>query len=702
MQVCLISPPTVTDFEDPAVAEDEAIRLIEEHAPVGILSLAAVLEEQGTISEIVDLNRLYYRYLRSEEYHQPDIDFCKFVVGGFESLSFDIFGFSTICSSYPLTLRIAREIKRTHPNATIILGGPQATVVDVHTLTAFPFIDLIVRGEAEETLPLLLDAISSRNTYEAIPGITFRRGTDIVRNINAAVIDDLDRLPMPAFHLYPELKECHYVPLELGRGCPFACSFCSTNDFFRRNFRVKSPQRLIEQMRMIKETYGIATFDLIHDMFTVDRKKVAAFCEALLEAGEKFSWNCSARTDCVDDELIALMAKAGCRGIFFGIETGSSRMQKIVNKGLDLSDAMLRIKCNNKHRIKTAVSLITGFPEETKEDLRDTVSFLIDSLRFDYAQPQFHLLAPLAETPIHAQYRDKLIFDDIISDMSYQGWRQDPADRAMINSYPEIFPNFYAVPTPWLDRQFLKELRDFVLNGMQKLRWLFVGLHQHSGDLLKVFEDWREWRLQRPESGSDSDTDLSQYYSGIEFPKDLLEFVRSRYLSEPKKGDFALLALLDYESAFAAVVKGSSSAPDGSDADSTQSPKSLGLETIPSLAKDVSVARLDADYKKIIRCLKRKGRLDRVPEHPVILVTRGSVEVRGEVLQLSRLSAQLLRLCDGTRTVKEIAELFSSLGEDVDGIPADKACKFGLEMLRLQRLITVSPEPAAANAISTS
>ena len=152
MQICLISPPTVTDFEDPAVAEDEAIRLIEEHAPVGILSLAAVLEEKGTSPHIVDLNRLYYQYLRSEEYEQQEIDFCQFVTRGFESLSFDIFGFSTICSSYPLTLRIAKEVKRTHPNATIILGGPQATVVDVHTLKAFPFIDFIVRGEAEEWL----------------------------------------------------------------------------------------------------------------------------------------------------------------------------------------------------------------------------------------------------------------------------------------------------------------------------------------------------------------------------------------------------------------------------------------------------------------------------------------------------------------------------------------------------------------------
>jgi len=117
------------------------------------------------------------------------------------------------------------------------------------------------------------------------------------------------------------------------------------------------------------------------------------------------------------------------------------------------------------------------------EDVRDTVGFLIDSLRYDYASPQLHILAPLAETPLHSEYREKLFFDDIFSDMSHQGWRQDPIDRAMINDHPEIFPNFYALPTPNLDRQYLKELRDFILKGMGWFRWLLVALHHDSGDI---------------------------------------------------------------------------------------------------------------------------------------------------------------------------------------------------------------------------
>jgi radical SAM superfamily enzyme YgiQ (UPF0313 family) len=187
-------------------------------------------------------------------------------------------------------------------------------------MRAFPFIDIVVRGEAEQTLPELVDTLAGHGSCAGIPGLTFRQNGEqdgrIVRNPDGSVILDLDSLPFPAFHLFPDVRFCRHFPLELGRGCPFACTFCSTNDFFRRRFRLKSPAHMIAEMRRVKQTYGINSFELVHDMFTVDRKRVVEFCEALLQSEEKFHWGCSARTDCVDEELISLMAQAGCRGIF--------------------------------------------------------------------------------------------------------------------------------------------------------------------------------------------------------------------------------------------------------------------------------------------------------------------------------------------------------------------------------------------------
>jgi radical SAM superfamily enzyme YgiQ (UPF0313 family) len=686
MKVCLISAPTTNDFDDPEIAESDAIRTIAEHAPLGVLSLAAVLEQRGLQPEVVDLNRLYYDWLRSEDHGSGKKDFCGYVAAYFEASSFDFFGFSTICSSYPVTLRIAREVKYSHPNAFIALGGPQASVVDVQTMKNFPFIDCIVRGEAENTLPQLLDALSGDGPASVIAGITYRHGQELVRKPNATVVEDLDCLPFPAFHLYPYTRACEYIPLELGRGCPFACTFCSTNDFFRRRFRLKSPSHIIGEMKRIKDTYGISSFDLVHDMFTVDRKKVVAFCEGILDSGEEFYWGCSARTDCIDDELIALMAKTGCRGIFFGIETGSARLQKIIKKGLDLPEAAARIKFNDRCKIRTAVSLITGFPEETVDDLSDTINFFLDSLRYDYAEPQFCLLAPLAETPVQAEHRDSLIFDDIISDMSFQGWQQDPVDREMIAAYPDIFPNFYSVPTPHLDRQFLKELREFVLNGMTMFRWLLVGIYQDSGDFLEVFTHWRAWREKSrgPYPGGNP----TMYYAGPSFHEDFLEFVRSDYLTSRAKAVVALSVLTDYESAF----NGQESCAGGEEHDGEPGEDFGGLigpDVTPVRARGVRITRLNADYGKIVLSLRRKGRLDRVRKSNVTLVTRETAEKRVEVLQLSPLSAELLFLCDDKRTVREVADEFS-LGERlVNGVPAEKACILGLELLRRQGLLVI-------------
>ena len=123
---------------------------------------------------------------------------------------------------------------------------------------------------------------------------------------------------------------------------------------------------------------------------------------------DAFIWGCSARTDCVDEELIELMSKAGCRGIFFGIETGSRRMQKIIDKGLELNDSAERVRSCDKFKINTAVSLMAGFPDETMDDLRDTAAFFVDSLRYDHADPQLSILAPLAGTPISTQHKDAL------------------------------------------------------------------------------------------------------------------------------------------------------------------------------------------------------------------------------------------------------------------------------------------------------
>jgi radical SAM superfamily enzyme YgiQ (UPF0313 family) len=660
--------------------------------------------------EVVDLNRVYYSWLQDPD--RDKTDFCHFAGDYFAGRDFDFFGFSTVCSSYPLTLRIAAEVKRAHPNSVIVLGGPQASVVDVSTMRAFPWIDLVVRGEAEHTLPELVDALAGDRSLAALPGITFRRNEagEIVRNPNAPLVADLDALPFPAFHLFPDVRFCRHFPLELGRGCPFACTFCSTNDFFRRNFRLKSPAHMIAEMRRVRQTYGVNSFELVHDMFTVDRKRVVAFCEALLESKEEFIWGCSARTDCVDEELIALMASAGCRGIFFGIETGSARMQKIIDKGLELNDSADRVRSCDKFKINTAVSLMAGFPDETMNDLRETAAFFVDSLRYDHADPQLSILAPLAGTPISTQHKDALVLNDDVADMSYRGWRQEIEDHAMIAGHPEIFSSFYSAPLPHLDREFLKELRDFLLNGMRAFRRLLLGLHQDSGNVVDVFQQWQEWRAGNGVHFSGGDR--TAYYALSNFPPDFVRFVRQDYIPTRSKAPLAMTALVEYE---AALLARDPESPEAQAASGDQRPAIDGEAGVPhapaekapmdqAVAKDdellspesrlrllpgVNVIQLPADYQEIVRRLRQRTTLHDLPGKPVKLAIRRTA-AEPEVRQLTPLSSELLELCASGMTVQEMRGEFLLRGIELSGIPADKLCLAGIEILRQQRIIALA------------
>jgi len=678
MKVCLISAPTANQFSNGLVGETDAARIMGELAPVGILSLAAVLEANGLEPEVVDLNRIYYEWRRHS--NTDESDFCSFAGSYFAARECDFFGFSTVCSSYPLTIRIAAEVKRLHPESVVALGGPQASVVDLATMRAYPFVDLVVRGEAEQTLPDLVDALVSSSSLAQIPGLTFRLGAEIQRNPDAPVILDLDSLPFPAFHLFPDIRFCRHFPLELGRGCPFACTFCSTNDFFRRRFRLKSPAHMIAEMRRVKETYGINSFELVHDMFTVDRKRVEAFCEALLESNEEFYWGCSARTDCVDEDLIALMARAGCRGIFFGIETGSSRMQKIIDKGLELNDSTAMVRSCDKFKINTAVSLMAGFPEETMDDLRATAGFFVDSLRYDRADPQLSILAPLANTPIERQQKDALVLNDDLADMSYRGWQQDAADHSMIAGHPEIFSSFYSVPTPHIEHEFLKELRDFLLNGMRSFRRLLLGLHQDSGDVVAVFQQWRNWCAGNGVDFSNGGRTL--YYAVGNFPTDFLDFVRLHYIPALSEAPIAVTALVEYEAALLGAVNELAGEEASDDLDELIAPDSR-LRLHPG----VGVIEVSADYQEIVQRLKQRSPLDDIRSRPVKLAIRRTATGPVEVRQLSPLSTQLLSLCESGLTVEEIAEQFRQIDIEVAGVPPDKLCLAGLEILRHQHLI---------------
>jgi radical SAM superfamily enzyme YgiQ (UPF0313 family) len=674
MSVCLVSAPTATDFEDAADAQSISVRRHAETPPLGLLALAAVLEANGSSPAIINLNSCYYNYLASGRLGVDN--FAPWAADVILSSKADVYGFSSISSSYPTTIRIAEYVKRSHPDGVIVFGGPQASVVDVRTLATFPFVDYVLRGEADETLPLFLGELAERRNFSSVPGLTWRSPFGPVRNVNASPIQDLDTLPLPAFHLTEELANATSAPLEIGRGCPFACTFCSTNDFFRRKFRLKSPQRMLGDMRAIASTWGIRAFELTHDMFTVDRRKVVEFCECLLMSGENFTWSCSARTDCVDEELLELMARAGCRGMFFGVETGSERMQRVIEKDLEVHHAREIILTAERLGIQTTVSLITGFPEETWDDVRDNVDMYMHSLRHPGSSPQLNLLAPLAETPIHTRYRDQLTLEELCSDVGHQGRNQNLVDRDLIHRHPDIFPNFYLLPVPHLDRNYLLELREFLLMAPVRLRWLLIALHQTTSGMFDVFSAWRKHRIQlRPGLQG---WGLRTYYMLAEARTEFARFVLGHFGVSVSP---AVECLARFYEALA-----ESKAVETCISEGELTPR-LAATDVPVRAPNICVLQFDWDVQGVINNLKRgepANSVDRSPRFFRTQVSGGD----SRVVETTPLIAAGLQACNGRNTVTDFLD---QLADAFDGPEQSRrlAAECLLETLHSECLIQV-------------
>ena len=153
---------------------NEEIRSYGSRPQLGILSLAAVLERIGDSPDIVDANSAYVRFTETSG-SSDSAKFAEFLAHSIAESDADIYGFSSICSTYPLTVRVADAVKKLRPNATILFGGPQASVVDVSTLEAFPFVDFVLRGEAELSLPLLVGELESGHRFDQVAGLDLQR-----------------------------------------------------------------------------------------------------------------------------------------------------------------------------------------------------------------------------------------------------------------------------------------------------------------------------------------------------------------------------------------------------------------------------------------------------------------------------------------------------------------------------------------------
>ncbi|MHC4181879.1 MAG: B12-binding domain-containing radical SAM protein [Planctomycetota bacterium] len=441
--------------------------------PVGLLSLASYIKPYGYDPIIIDLN---IHFIESQG--NPSGFFKK---SAEKILSDDpqVLGFTVMCNTFPSALLIAEECKKLAPGIPIIFGGPEVSFEEADVLETFKQIDIIVRGEGEITLVEVLKAFEKEKSFSEILGITYREGNQIIRNLDRPFIKNLDELPYLDFSLLPDLKSYQSGYVEAGRGCPFQCTFCSSCKMWRRDFRIKSPQRLVQELRQAYHLFKKnedSRIGLIHDNFLTSRKFANNFLS--LMANENIAWTCSSRLGVLDETLIKKLKRAGCRAVYIGIETGSPEMQKMLKKNLQLNRLPQVLKLLIENKIEATVSFIIGFPNETESQINQTLLMAMNS---KFIAPSFiiqlHYFTFLKGSELYTNVKEKK--EEI------EFWATDisslatalPAEGDLVKKYPYIFSSFYSV-----------KYNNYSLRLLQRVRFFFVFLNRFfTHTILELF-----------------------------------------------------------------------------------------------------------------------------------------------------------------------------------------------------------------------
>ncbi len=336
--------------------------------PMGISYLTAYLESHGFNVDVYDFQASPFNV--------------ESFVSKLQETKPEIIGISSTTLSYNPALKLAKIAKRTCPSSLVIMGGPHVTILDKETLLECPEVDVVVRGEGEQTLLEIakLKASSSLSKLNEVLGITFKKNGEIVRTADRPFIQDLDALPFPAFDRLP-LKKYRlfgktYLPIITSRGCPFQCTFCLASKMSGRKFRAQSPKRVIQDLETLRDKYGAEAITFYDDTFTFDTKRVKEICREIKRRGFKVPWDCRTRVDKVSKELLAIMRSANCELIHFGVESGSQELLNAMKKGVTVEQNARAIKLAKEAGLLVAISVIIGYPGENEKTAEETMEFI--------------------------------------------------------------------------------------------------------------------------------------------------------------------------------------------------------------------------------------------------------------------------------------------------------------------------------------
>jgi len=272
---------------------------------------------------------------------------------------------------------IASIAKALDKQTIVILGGPHPTLIGKNALCDSN-IDIIVKGEGEQTIVELLKTFDDNGQLEEVNGLFFRAHVEIVKTADRELITNLDALSFPSKWAKDVLKDYEKHPrsaftsIIATRGCPYNCLFCESKAVFGRKTRFRSPDNVVAEITHLQRL-GLNIFEFIDDTFGVTKEYLHELCNALIKDCPRIKWKCSTRVDLLDEDSVKLMKKAGCYQIAIGLESGNNEILHQIRKGITIEEIIAAAQLIKRHGIAVRTNILLGLPMETEQSLNETI-----------------------------------------------------------------------------------------------------------------------------------------------------------------------------------------------------------------------------------------------------------------------------------------------------------------------------------------
>lgn len=301
----------------------------------------------------------------------------------------DVVGISTITATAPRSYRLAQQLQGT--GKIVILGGSHVTFLPDEALQ---YADYVVRGEGEEIIVELLEALQSGGGLSTILGLSYRQNGEVHHNPSRPLVKDLDRYPIPDYDLiHPPRERQAVISVMTTRGCPYNCSFCSVTAFNGRAFRASSVGRVLEEVRQQISRWNPRYLFLADDIFNWKKKRMLEIIRGFAEIRRMPRWGAQVRHELSHDgELLDFMARTNCDRVFVGFESINPRTLERYNKRETVEDIIRAMKAFHTHRVKVHGMFVLGSDDDTVETVRATRDF---ALKHNIDSVQFLTLTPL-------------------------------------------------------------------------------------------------------------------------------------------------------------------------------------------------------------------------------------------------------------------------------------------------------------------